>query len=68
VISRFSGDHHELIVQNTGHLNGSYNHDGFGISSTRDRLKILFGDSATFQLTNVTPELVEAKVELPVEP
>ncbi len=68
VISRFSGDHHELIVQNTGHLNGSYNHDGFGISSTRDRLKILFGDSATFQLANVTPELVEAKVELPVEP
>lgn len=68
VISRFAGDHHELIVQNTGQLNGSYNHDGFGIASTQDRLKILFGDKATFQLKNVEPNLVEAKVELPVEP
>jgi two-component system, LytTR family, sensor kinase len=41
VVSRFTDLHHELIVRNTGKLNGSYNTEGFGVSSTMDRLKLI---------------------------
>jgi hypothetical protein len=42
------GDHHELVIRNTGHLNGNFNPDGFGISSTQSRLKLMFGDALIF--------------------
>ncbi|MBX9783528.1 MAG: histidine kinase [Chitinophagaceae bacterium] len=67
VISRFSDLHHELIVRNTGKLNGSYNAEGFGISSTMDRLKLMFGDKASFVLKNTNETHVEAVVQMPVQ-
>ena len=66
IISRFNNMDHELIVQNTGKLNGSYNSDGFGIASTMDRLKLMFGDRASFVLRNSNDAQVEAKVKMPV--
>ena len=66
IISRFSNMDHELIVQNTGKLNGSYNTDGFGIASTMDRLKLMFGDKASFILRNGSNMQVEAVVKMPV--
>jgi two-component system, LytTR family, sensor kinase len=66
IVSRFKDFHHELIVRNTGKLNGSYNTEGFGVSSTMDRLKLMFGDKASFVLRNTNDAHVEAIVQMPV--
>jgi sensor histidine kinase YesM len=66
IISDFKDDYHELAVQNTGKLNGTVTEEGFGLSSTLNRLNILYGDKAKFQLAQVTPQTVEAKVRLPL--
>jgi two-component system, LytTR family, sensor kinase len=67
VISDFKGNYHELIVQNTGQLNGSVNNEGFGLSSTTNRLDLLYGDKARFEIKQVNGSMVEAKVILPVQ-
>lgn len=70
VISDFTDNHHELIVQNTGHLNGAAEDviDGFGINSTRNRLKILFGAKASFEIRDIEGnDMVEAIVKLPLK-
>ena len=64
VTSDFNNDYHELIVQNSGRLNGNVNGDGFGLSSTRNRLLLLFGDKAKFDIVQVG-ELVVARVLIP---
>lgn len=68
VISDFKDDYHELVVQNTGHLNGPVNTEGFGLSSTTNRLGLLYGDKAKFEIKQVNGSLVEAKVLIPVHP
>jgi two-component system LytT family sensor kinase len=65
IISDFTDNYHELAVQNTGHLNGGKSHSGFGLSSTQDRLGLLYGDKAKFQILQLNPELVEARVLIP---
>jgi len=65
IISDFTGNFHELSVQNTGHLNGGLSHQGFGISSTQDRLSLLYGEKAKFEIKQINPDLVEAKVLIP---
>ncbi len=67
VISRFNGPEHELIVRNTGQLNGAFNNGGFGVSSTQDRLELMFGGRASFTLHNTSPSEVEARVQMPAE-
>ncbi len=66
VKSDFKDNHYELIVQNTGHLNGHTLRDGFGISGTINRLQLLFGTNAFFDIKDMDDNLVEAKVILPV--
>lgn len=66
VISDFKGNYHEMIVQNSGSLNGHINGDGFGLSSTKNRLHLLFGEKANFEITQYDG-LVEAKVSIPIE-
>jgi sensor histidine kinase YesM len=57
---------YELVVQNTGHLNGgSISGGGFGLSSTQDRLQLLYGEKARFQIRQVSADLVEAKILIP---
>jgi two-component system LytT family sensor kinase len=65
IISDFKENYHEMAVQNTGYLNGYTNNEGFGISSTTNRLSLLYGDKAKFEIKQVTPSLVEAKVLIP---
>ncbi|MEP7258722.1 MAG: histidine kinase [Flavitalea sp.] len=64
VISDFKDNFHELIVQNSGKPSGEDNPDGFGLSSTRNRLHLLFGDKANFEIWQ-NGGLVEAKVLIP---
>jgi hypothetical protein len=66
IISDFKDNHHEVIVQNTGTFTQLGISDGFGISSTHDRLKLLFGKKAHFSISNKGNNLVEAVIVMPV--
>ena len=66
IVSDFKDDYHELCVQNTGHLNGKVSGSGFGLSSTKDRLSLLYGEKARFEIQQKNDELVEARVLIPV--
>ncbi len=66
VISDFKDNYHELVVENTGQLNGSVNAEGFGLSSTTNRLNLLYGDKAKFEIKQINGSLVQAKVLIPV--
>lgn len=68
IISDFKENHHELIVQNSGTLNGfaSSNHEGFGIKSTQDRLNLLYQGKAKFQIRDFGEGMVESKIIMPL--
>lgn len=66
IISDFKDEYHLLAVQNTGYLNGYAKEGGFGISSTQDRLQLLYGEKAHFEIKQINSTLVEAKVLIPV--
>lgn len=63
--SLYRDNRHELIVQNTGKL-APFKDLGFGISSTKNRLQLLFGDKANFSISNVNGNTVQAKVIMPI--
>jgi two-component system, LytTR family, sensor kinase len=67
VISDFKNNYHELVVQNSGYLNGHINGDGFGLFSTKNRLQLLFGEKANFEIRQIDNGLVEARILIPVE-
>ena len=66
ICSDFTGDNHELVVQNSGQLNGEITNDGFGIKSAEDRLRFLYHGKARFQIKNVDGNMVECKVIMPI--
>jgi signal transduction histidine kinase len=66
VISRFTNNHFELVVQNTGWLEEEPVEEGFGLKSTRDRLKFLFQGKADFNIKSINGNEVEAKIIMPV--
>lgn len=66
VISDFVDDHHELVVLNSGQLNGYINEDGFGVRSTQDRLNMLYQGKANFAIRNFNSEMVESKIIMPL--
>jgi signal transduction histidine kinase len=66
ICSDFTGDNHELVVQNSGQLNGQLNNDGFGIKSAEDRLRFLYHGKARFEIKNANENMVECKVIMPV--
>ena len=67
IVSDFKDNFHELMILNTGHLNGTRNNDGFGLASTKNRLQILFGQRANFDIRETANNLVEARVLIPVD-
>lgn len=68
IISDFTDDfYHKLVIQNTGVLNGNRDGDGFGLASTKNRLQLLFGQKANFDIRALNENTVEAKVQIPVE-
>jgi len=68
IISDFKDNYHELVIRNTGHLNGSMNEGGFGLASTRNRLQLLFGLKAIFDIKEIQNNTVQATVLIPVSP
>ncbi len=67
VMSEIRGNYYELVVQNTGTLNGSSTADGFGISSTTTRLSLMYGSKGKFDIRQVNGSLVEARVLIPLQ-
>jgi len=67
IISDYRESHHELIVQNTGTISEIADTQGFGLKSTRSRLKLLFGDKARFTIEDKGDNWVEAKIIMPVQ-
>lgn len=65
IISRFTDHQFELIVQNTGSFEGDTAPEGFGIRSTKDRLRFLFQGKADFQIGKINGSEVEAKIVMP---
>lgn len=66
ISSTFYEDFHEVKVQNTGYLNNSPNLDGFGLVSTTNRLQIMFGGKANFQIREIRGNVVEARIRMPL--
>jgi len=66
IISNVFDSYHELIVQNTGKLQENYNTEGFGVASTQNRLNLLYGKHASFELTDLGNCMVQAKVVIPI--
>lgn len=67
IVSDFKEGYHELVIQNTGYLNGSLNGEGFGVTSTRNRLQLMFGGKAHFDIREVGGQIVQVVVLIPVE-
>ena len=67
IVSDFKEDFHELLIVNTGMLNGSQNVDGFGLASTKNRLQILFGQKANFDIREIGGNSVQARILIPVD-
>ena len=65
VISRMNNGAHEILIQNSGELNGEVNGQGFGIKSTEDRLKHLYQGKAQFKISN-RAGIVESEIIMPV--
>jgi two-component sensor histidine kinase len=67
IVSDFRENFHELVIVNTGGLNGNRDVDGFGLASTKNRLQILFGTKANFDIREIEGNSVQARVLIPVE-
>lgn len=58
---------HYLEVSNSGNLNGSVITAGFGLSSTKNRLHILFGDKAKLEVRQLEKDVVLSAVTMPIQ-
>lgn len=59
--------HHEITIENTGQIGGEETTGhGFGLQSTRQRLSLLYGNKASFNIYNKNEATVEAKVLMPL--
>jgi LytS/YehU family sensor histidine kinase len=67
IYSDFVNSHFELRVENTGILQQEEEQEGFGLKSTQDRLKLLFGTNTSFSITQAENNIVSVKITLPVK-
>lgn len=58
---------YELKVVNTGKLDKEPLHEGFGLTSTSNRLSLIFGEKATFSIYQSDIDHVEAKAIIPLK-
>jgi signal transduction histidine kinase len=65
IISKTENNKHVLKVVNTGILQLAEN-DGFGLQSTKERLNILYGGEALFEIYQCETNQVTAKLIIPI--
>ena len=66
IVSNLQERYHQLVIRNTGRLNNTGNEDGFGLVSTRNRLHLLFGEDADFNIREINGNMVEAELHIPL--
>ncbi len=66
IYSDFVSNHYELKIENTGILQPN-TLNGFGVQSTQDRLKLLYGAKSSFAIIQANPTTVLVTVILPVK-
>ncbi len=66
IVSRMKNRYHQVVIRNTGRLDKSGSEDGFGLISTRNRLHLLFGENANFNIREINGNMVEAIVHIPL--
>lgn len=66
ISSHVVGVLHEIQIENTGQMLEEVGEHGFGLQSTRQRLNVLFGHKASFEIHNKDKEVVAAKVVMPL--
>lgn len=65
IISKYEAGKHTLIVENTGVFKHK-EESGFGLKSTRDQLNILYVGNAEFDIYDSAPNVVTAKLVIPI--
>jgi LytS/YehU family sensor histidine kinase len=57
----------KIEIRNTGHFSEEQlkSSNGFGVSNTKHRLNLLFGDEAHFSIMNENGNTVLAEIEIP---
>ena len=56
----------QIHIRNTGHLNGSHKStDGLGLRNTIQRLKLIYGDEASFRIVNENNNFVLTEIIIP---
>jgi two-component sensor histidine kinase len=63
----YVNSHFELRVENTGTLAQAETEGGFGIRSTQDRLKLLYGNGSAFNIIQENENTVKVTIVLPVK-
>ncbi len=59
-------DRLKILIRNSGHLvNGSKSKSGLGLENTVQRLKLIYGDEATFRIVNETDNFVLTELIIP---
>jgi len=66
IVSIMKERYHQLLIRNTGRLDKSGNEHGFGLMSTRNRLYLLFGEQANFNIREINDNTVEAELHIPL--
>ena len=67
IVSNLKERYHQLVIRNTGRLNKTGNEDGFGLMSTRNRLHLLFGEDADFNIREINGNMVEAELTYSID-
>lgn len=66
ITSNLSENFLVLTVENSGRLEEQKHNGGFGIKSINERLKLMYADSAHFQITQSAQNIVTATLKLPL--
>ncbi len=67
ISSKIVADELKLQIINTGQLkNGNNSHEGFGIKSTQDRLKLLYNGKAKFEIKALENNQVVSTIYMPL--
>ena len=63
-----NGSKLKIEIRNSGHFSEEQlkNSSGFGVSNTKHRLNLLFGEKANFSIKNENGDTVLAEVEIPI--
>jgi sensor histidine kinase YesM len=68
LLSTANGSKLKIEIRNSGHFSEEQlkNSSGFGVSNTKHRLNLLFGENANFSIKNENGDTVLAEVEIPI--